>query len=180
MPLPTFGTSVPGAIYLLGPVAGRRRRSRCRVRSALRLGAGLLAIHDDEDVAEVKGVPTFRYKLAAFAISRRSPARPGAIQAAYVGYVTVGDTFSITVPLYVVLMSILGGARHWAGPAVGATLITVALSLFVGGTRRARARRRGAGADRRDPGPAERRHAPACWRACASRSRVARVIKPVR
>jgi branched-chain amino acid transport system permease protein len=30
-------------------------------------------------------------------------------------------------------MSILGGARHWAGPAVGATLITVALSMFVGG-----------------------------------------------
>ena len=49
------------------------------------------------------------------------------------GYVTVGETFSITVPLYVVLMSILGGARHWAGPAIGATLITVALSIFVGG-----------------------------------------------
>jgi len=98
-----------------------------------KLGAGLLAIHDDEDVAEVKGVPTFRYKLAAFAISAAIAGAAGAIQGAYVGYVTVGDTFSITVPLYVVLMSILGGARHWAGPAVGATLITVALSMFVGG-----------------------------------------------
>ena len=97
-------------------------------------GAGLRAIHDDEDVAEVKGVPTFRYKLAAFAISAGIAGAAGAVQAAYVGYVTVGETFSITVPLYVVLMSILGGARHWAGPAVGATLITVALSLFVGGS----------------------------------------------
>ncbi|MDR6536416.1 branched-chain amino acid ABC transporter ATP-binding protein/permease [Variovorax soli] len=133
VPLPTFGTSVPGAIYLLGLLlaVGALAVSRQVLRS--RLGAGLLAIHDDEDVAEVKGVPTLRYKLAAFAISGAIAGAAGAIQAAYVGYVTVGDTFSITVPLYVVLMSILGGARHWAGPAVGATLITVALSLFVGG-----------------------------------------------
>jgi branched-chain amino acid transport system permease protein len=131
--IPTFGTSVPGAIYLLGLllVAGTLLVSRWIQRS--RLGAGLLAIHDDEDVAEVKGVPTLRFKLVAFAISSAIAGAAGAIQAAYVGYVTVADTFSITVPLYVVLMSILGGARHWAGPAVGATLITVALSAVVGG-----------------------------------------------
>lgn len=132
VPIPTFGTSVPGAIYLLGLVlaVGTLLVSRRIQRS--RLGAGLLAIHDDEDVAEVKGVPTLRFKLAAFAISSAIAGAAGAIQAAYVGYVTVADTFSITVPLYVVLMSILGGARHWAGPAVGATLITVALSAVVG------------------------------------------------
>jgi len=133
VPLPTFGSSVPGAIYLLGLLLACAALwiSRRVLRS--RLGAGLLAIHDDEDVAEVKGVPTLRFKLAAFAISAAIAGAAGAIQAAYVGYVTAGDTFAITVPLYVVLMSILGGARHWAGPAVGATLITVALSLFVGG-----------------------------------------------
>src|SRR5262249_51665212 len=51
----------------------------------------------------------------------------------YVGYVTVGETVSITVPLYVVLMSILGGARHWLGPAVGAAIITASLYAFTGG-----------------------------------------------
>jgi branched-chain amino acid transport system permease protein len=51
----------------------------------------------------------------------------------YVTYVTVGETFSITVPLYVVLMSVLGGARHWLGPAVGATLIAASLFAFTGG-----------------------------------------------
>ena len=132
VPLPTFGTSVPGAIYLLGLAlaAGALGISRWIQRS--RLGAGLLAIHDDEDVAEVKGVPTLHFKLAAFAISSAIAGAAGAIQAAYVGYVTVADTFAITVPLYVVLMSILGGARHWAGPAIGATLITIGLSLVVG------------------------------------------------
>jgi branched-chain amino acid transport system permease protein len=131
--IPQFGTTVSGAIYLLGLLLalGALGISRYVLRS--RLGAGLLAIHDDEDVAEVKGVPTLRYKLTAFAISSAIAGAAGAIQAAYVGYVTVGETFSITIPLYVVLMSILGGARHWAGPAIGATLITVALSVFVGG-----------------------------------------------
>ena len=133
VPLPTFGTSVPGTIYLLGLLLAGSALAVSRWVLRSKLGAGLLAIHDDEDVAEVKGVPTFRFKLAAFAISSAIAGAAGAIQAAYVGYVTVGETFSITVPLYVVLMSILGGARHWAGPAVGATLITVALSLFVGG-----------------------------------------------
>jgi branched-chain amino acid transport system permease protein len=133
VPIPQFGTSVPGAIYLLGLALALTALAVSRHVLRSRLGAGLLAIHDDEDVAEVKGVPTLRYKLVAFAISSAIAGAAGAIQAAYVGYVTVGETFSITVPLYVVLMSILGGARHWAGPAIGATLITVALSSFVGG-----------------------------------------------
>ncbi|MDM0072337.1 branched-chain amino acid ABC transporter ATP-binding protein/permease [Variovorax sp. J31P207] len=132
--MPTFGTSVPGAIYLLGLTVAVIALLVSRGILSSRFGRGLLAIHDDEDVAEVKGVPTFRYKVGAFAISAAIAGAAGAVQAGYVGYVTVGETFSITVPLYVVLMSILGGARHWAGPAVGATLITVALSLFVGGS----------------------------------------------
>jgi len=37
------------------------------------------------------------------------------------------------VPLYVVLMSVLGGARHWLGPAVGATIIGASLYAFTGG-----------------------------------------------
>jgi branched-chain amino acid transport system permease protein len=44
--------------------------------------------------------------------------------------VTAGETFSITVPLTVVLMSVLGGTRHWAGPAVGALVITALLYAF--------------------------------------------------
>ncbi|HSV80437.1 MAG TPA: ATP-binding cassette domain-containing protein [Ramlibacter sp.] len=133
VPVPRFGTSAPGAIYLLGLLLAAGALAISRWISRGRLGAGLLAIHDDEDVAEVKGVPTFRYKLVAFATSSAIAGAVGAVHAVYVGYVTVADTFSITVPLYVVLMSILGGARHWAGPAIGATLITMALSAVVGG-----------------------------------------------
>ena len=69
---------------------------------------GLFAIHDDEDVAEAKGVPTFRYKLLAFALSAGIAGAVGGIHAMYVGFLTVAGTFELTVPLYVVLMSVLG------------------------------------------------------------------------
>jgi len=98
-----------------------------------RLGRGLFAIADDEDVAEVLGVPAYRCKLAALGLSAFLAGVAGGIHAVFVTYVTVAETFSITVPLYVVLMSILGGARHWAGPAVGATLVTALTYAFVGG-----------------------------------------------
>jgi branched-chain amino acid transport system permease protein len=98
-----------------------------------KLGIGLFAIHDDEDVAEVMGVPTFRYKLLAFALSCALAGLAGGIHALFVSYVTAGETFNITVPLTVVLMSVLGGTRHWAGPAVGATAITGLLYFFTAG-----------------------------------------------
>ena len=96
-------------------------------------GLGLLAIHDDEDVAEVNGVPTFWLKMGAFALSSFFAGVIGAVHALYVSYVTVGETFSITVPLTVVLMSVLGGSRHWAGPLLGGILITLLFNAFTEG-----------------------------------------------
>ena len=98
-----------------------------------RAGLGLLAIHDDEDAAEVNGVPTFWLKMGAFALSSFFAGVMGAIHALYVSYVTVGETFNITVPLTVVLMSVLGGSRHWAGPMLGGILITLLLNVFTAG-----------------------------------------------
>lgn len=98
-----------------------------------KLGTGLFAIHDDEDVAEVMGVPTFRYKMIAIAISSALAGLAGGIHALFVSYVTVSETFNLTVPLTVVLMSVLGGTRHWAGPAVGAVFITGLLYYFTAG-----------------------------------------------
>jgi branched-chain amino acid transport system permease protein len=89
-----------------------------------KLGLGLSAIHDDED-AEVMGVPTYQSKeLTGLFISTYLAGMAGAIQALFVSYVTANETFSIVVPLFVVLMSVLGGTRHWAGPLLGAIVIT--------------------------------------------------------
>jgi branched-chain amino acid transport system permease protein len=133
VPLPRLVASPTATLYLLalGLAVGTLVTAHAVAES--RLGLGLYAIHDDEDVAEVQGVPTFAYKLAAFALSAGIAGVAGGLHAMYVSYVTVGETFSITVPLYVVLMSVLGGARHWLGPAVGAALITASLYAFTSG-----------------------------------------------
>jgi branched-chain amino acid transport system permease protein len=133
VPMPRLTPSPTGTFYLLALGLAVLTIGIAYAVTRSRLGFGLFAIHDDEDVAEVEGVPTFRYKLAAFAMSAAIAGVAGGVHAMYVSYVTVGDTFSITVPLYVVLMSVLGGARHWLGPAVGAALITTSLYAFTGG-----------------------------------------------
>ena len=98
-----------------------------------RFGRGLFAIADDEDVAEVLGVPTYQFKLIALGLSSFLAGVAGGIQAVFVSYVTVPETFSVTVPLFVVLMSLIGGVRHWFGAAIGATFITTLNYVFVGG-----------------------------------------------
>ncbi|HEV8309762.1 MAG TPA: branched-chain amino acid ABC transporter ATP-binding protein/permease [Methylomirabilota bacterium] len=133
VPLPRVAGSATATLYLLGlgVALGSIATAYAVVRA--RWGVGLFAIHDDEDVAEVMGVPTYRYKLVALGLSSGLAGVAGGIHAMFVTYVTVAETFSIVVPLYVVLMSVLGGARHWLGPAVGATLITVLMYAFTSG-----------------------------------------------
>jgi branched-chain amino acid transport system ATP-binding protein/branched-chain amino acid transport system permease protein len=133
VPMPRLLASPTGTLYLLGLALAVLTVGAAYAIGRSRLGLGLYAIHDDEDVAEVQGVPTLGYKLIAFTLSAGIAGIAGGIHAMYVSYVTVGETFSITVPLYVVLMSVLGGARHWLGPAVGATIIGASLYAFTGG-----------------------------------------------
>lgn len=131
--VPALGGSQTTSIYLMGLCLAAGSVAIAYVIAQSRLGLGLFAIHDDEDVAEVKGVPTFRYKMIAFSIGSAIAGMVGGVHALYVGYVTVTETFSITVPLYVVLMSVLGGTRHWLGPVVGAGLIAASLYAFTSG-----------------------------------------------
>ena len=122
--VPALGPNVPSSLYLMVLAAAVLSMVLAYRIQVSRLGIGLFAIHDDEDVAEVMGVPTFRYKLLAFGLSCALAGLAGGIHALFVSYVTTAETFNLTVPLSVVLMSILGGTRHWAGPAIGAVAIT--------------------------------------------------------
>lgn len=131
--LPRVYKSPATTIYLLGLIVALAALATAWIVQKSRLGRGLFAISDDEDVAEVMGIPTFGYKLVALGLSCFLAGAAGGIHASFVFYVTVAETFSITVPLYVVLMSVLGGARHWIGPAIGAVLVTALTYAFVGG-----------------------------------------------
>ncbi len=131
--VPKLGPTASSSIYLLVLAAALGTLFISWWVQGSRLGTGLFAIHDDEDVAEVMGVPTYRFKLLAFGLSCALAGLAGGIHALFVNYVTAGETFNITVPLTVVLMSVLGGTRHWAGPAVGAAAITGLMDAFTAG-----------------------------------------------
>ncbi len=133
VPVPAIGPSPSSSLYLLALGAAVVTLVAARWIVGSKLGAGLFAIRDDEEVAEVLGVPTYRYKMTAFAISCWLAGVAGGIHALFVSYVTTSETFSIVIPLTVVLMSVLGGTRHWAGPAVGAAIITGLLYAFTAG-----------------------------------------------
>ena len=133
VPIPAIGPSPSATFYLLALALVLLVLWVAYYIYNARLGSGLFAIHDDEDVAEVQGVPTYRFKLQALAISCAFAGVAGGVHALFVSYVTAGEVFNIVVPLYVVLMSVLGGSRHWLGPAVGATAITALSYAFTAG-----------------------------------------------
>ncbi|MBG9390421.1 branched-chain amino acid ABC transporter ATP-binding protein/permease [Caenimonas aquaedulcis] len=133
VPVPAIGPTPTSSLYLLMLAAAVVTLLVSWAIRHSRFGAGLFAIHDDEDAAEVMGVPTYRWKLAALAVSCALAGWVGGIHALFISYVTTAETFNLTVPLTVVLMSILGGTRHWAGPAIGAVAITGLLFAFTGG-----------------------------------------------
>jgi len=125
--VPSLAPNASGTFYLMALALAVVTLVLARVIANSRLGLALFAIHDDEDAAEVLGVPTYACKLVAFGVSCALAGVAGGIQALFVSYVTANGTFNITVPLSVILMCVLGGTRHWAGPALGATAITLLL-----------------------------------------------------
>jgi branched-chain amino acid transport system permease protein len=123
-PLPAFLGDFTTAMYRLTLVIAVLTVMVSYLMYDSRVGWGLFAIGDDEPVAQGLGVPTFRYKMIALGTSGLLAGLMGGVWALQLGFVTVEDVFNIRVPLFVILMSVLGGMRHWMGPVVGAVLIT--------------------------------------------------------
>jgi branched-chain amino acid transport system ATP-binding protein len=92
-----------------------------------RLGLGLRAIRDDEDVAERVGVPTFRTKLTAFLIASTVMGLVGGIQAQWTGYIEPTGAFALDWTVETVNAAIIGGVGTLTGPLVGAA-VSVGLS----------------------------------------------------
>ena len=133
VPLPkTFGSPV-GTIYLLGLAIALATVWSAYAIYHSRWGMGLFAIRGDEDIAEVLGVPTYRYKLVAFGLSCFFAGLAGGLHAIFLTYVTVADSFSLLVAMDAILMSMFGGMTHWFGPTVGAAGLTTLLYTLTGG-----------------------------------------------
>jgi branched-chain amino acid transport system permease protein len=96
-------------------VFGVRNLARSRV------GRAWVAIREDEDAAQIMGVPTFLFKLAAFAIGAAIGGLSGALFAGNRGFVN-SDSFLLENSILVLAAVVLGGAGNIAGAIVGGAI----------------------------------------------------------
>ncbi len=75
--VPKIGPTASSTFYLLALAAAVATLLIAWGIQVSKFGAGLFAIHDDEDAAEVMGVPTYRYKLLALGHLVRAGRRGG-------------------------------------------------------------------------------------------------------
>ena len=126
VPVPEFPEGIGSFqdfLYLLNLVVAVVAVAFALIVQHSRLGWALGAIRDAEDVAEGLGVPTFRAKMVAIVASGILGGVSGAVFALQIGFVTVEGVFGLTIPLFVIVMCVLGGRTHWLGPVIGAMLI---------------------------------------------------------
>lgn len=120
---PSFLGEFAEMIYRLGVVVAVVAVATAYAIQHSRFGWGLFVIRDREDVGEGLGVPTFRYKMLAIAITGFLAGASGSVYALQIGFITTGQVFGLTVPLLVIVMSVLGGRQHWLGPVLGAVVV---------------------------------------------------------
>jgi branched-chain amino acid transport system permease protein len=128
LPVPEFPAGIglfQDFLYLVNLLVAGAAVAVAFAMQRTRIGWALAAVHDAEDVAEGLGVATFRYKLWALVASAVIGGIGGSLFALQIGFVAVDSVFHLTIPLFVIVMSVLGGRTHWFGPVVGVVLVVL-------------------------------------------------------
>ncbi|MFL6127589.1 MAG: branched-chain amino acid ABC transporter permease [Mycobacteriales bacterium] len=87
-----------------------------------RVGRAWMAIREDEDAAELMGVPTFKFKLAAFAIGASIGGAAGVVWAGKVISI-IPANFPFILSATILAAVVLGGSGNIPGVMLGAFLI---------------------------------------------------------
>lgn len=87
-----------------------------------RVGRSWIAIREDEDAAEIMGVPTFKFKLWAFAIGASIGGLSGALFAGQIGFVN-NQKFDVVTSILFVAAVILGGSGNKVGALLGGAIV---------------------------------------------------------
>jgi branched-chain amino acid transport system permease protein len=96
----------------------------CRLLLTRRIGFFWLAIREDQDAAEALGIPIFRYKLAAVALSSALTAFGGMFYAFYYNNLYPETIFAQSLSIQLILAAAVGGLGTLFGPILGAFLLT--------------------------------------------------------
>jgi len=95
-----------------------------RLVKASRVGRAWEATREDEDAAELMGVPTFRYKLMAFALGAAIGGLSGSLYASSQGGYINPDSFPLLLSMLFVAAVIVGGSGNRWGAIVGGLLVS--------------------------------------------------------
>ena len=98
-----------------------------------RVGRAWVAIREDEDAAEIMGVPTFKFKLWAFLIGAAIGGLSGALYAGQVQFV-VPTSFNVINSMLFLCAVIVGGQGNKLGVILGAFIIVYLPNFFIGRT----------------------------------------------
>ncbi len=98
-----------------------------------RVGRAWVAIREDEDAAEIMGVPTFKFKLWAFVIGAMIGGMSGALYAGQVQFV-VPTNFNVINSVLFLCAVVLGGQGNKLGVILGAFIIVYLPNFFLGRT----------------------------------------------
>jgi branched-chain amino acid transport system permease protein len=89
-----------------------------------RIGKALIAIRENEELAQSIGIDTMRYKLFAFALGSAFAGIAGAFYAHYILFISP-VTFTIGESINILVMVIFGGMTTLTGPILGAVILTI-------------------------------------------------------
>lgn len=94
-----------------------------------RHGRALVAIGRDEMAARTMGIPTTRYKIAAFVAGAMMASVTGSFAAHHTNYLSPSE-FSFSTAVLVLIFAVFGGlGSHW-GPIMGAIVLTMLPEVF--------------------------------------------------
>lgn len=94
-----------------------------------RLGAGLVAIRNDEGKAASIGINTTLYKVTAYVLSALPFGAIGAVYGQYLSFVNPLVAFAILTSVYLVLAALIGGRGTLWGPVLGGFIVAGANEL---------------------------------------------------
>jgi len=97
-----------------------------------RIGYALRAIRANEDAAEMSGIQTTHYKIAAWAISAFFTGLIGGVYAYWFTFIEPANVFDIMIAVKAFVMMMLGGAGTVLGPVLGATVLELVSELVWG------------------------------------------------
>lgn len=113
------------ALAMVGIVVGF-----CIWLRASKFGLRLIAIRENERVAEAIGIPALRYKLIITAISGALSAPGGVLIAQYTLFIDPESAFNVFKSLEIPIYALVGGLGTAYGPLVGAVIMSSIIEVL--------------------------------------------------